>query len=146
MDGNNPIELLRECAVQDHGMARLRDALCVGLEAGWQQRCLDRLADEIESAYMRLPVDADGVPIRVGDEIEYPNGRRDVVRFITINDNLPTFNESGWVASKCRHVKPETIEGIIAEAMSLACEPEAPYSTNSTLVKNYAERIRKAVL
>lgn len=39
----------------------------------------------------------------------------------------------------------EDVKDIIAEAMSFACEPEAPYSKNSEHVKQYAERIRKAV-
>ena len=54
-------------------------------------------------------------------------------------------NAIGHLACKCRHVQPETVEGILAEAMSFACEPEAPFSENSKYVKQYAERIRKAV-
>lgn len=71
--------------------------------------------EHIDSHYMLLPVDADGVPIHVGDSIEYPNGDNDVVRFITFNDNVPTFNEIGWIASKCRHVKPRTLIDVLAD-------------------------------
>lgn len=50
MDSNiDIIELLRECAAQDHGMAMLRDSLGIGLEHGWQQRCLARVADIVEA-------------------------------------------------------------------------------------------------
>lgn len=39
----------------------------------------------------------------------------------------------------------ENVKAIIAEAMSFACEPEAPYSKNSKHVQEYAERIKKAI-
>lgn len=103
------------------------------------------LADAIEQAiadrYMELPLDIDGVPIRVGDTIEYPNGRRDVVRFITVNDNMPTFNELGWVASKCRHVKSETIEDVLRE---FEAEVESCNNTHET-ARRYAELIERMV-
>lgn len=46
---NSAVDLLRKCAAQDHGMARLRDALGVGLESGWQLRCLAEVADMMEA-------------------------------------------------------------------------------------------------
>lgn len=79
------------------------------------RKIADEIEREIAERYIELPCDADGVPIHVGDTIEYPNGRRDVVRFITVNDNMPTFNERGWVASKCRHVEPRTIEDVLRD-------------------------------
>lgn len=87
---------------------------------------LDEIEREIAERFVELPTDADGVPIHVGDAVEYPNGRRDVVRFITVNDNQPTFNECGWVASKCRHVKPRTVEDVLtdlAEDVERGCPP-----------------------
>lgn len=141
METRDPIKLLREGLKYEHALDLLREQFGIELKPGWVHAFLCRFADEIEAAYMKLPVDADGVPIRVGDEIEYPNGRRDVVRFITINDNLPTFNESGWIASKCRHVKPDTVEDIIAEVYHLVREAE----DERGLIADYAERIRKAV-
>lgn len=141
MDTRDPIEMLREGLKYERALDLLREQFGIELKPGWVHACLCRFADEIEAAYMKLPVDADGVPIRVGDEIEYPNGRRDVVRFITINDDLPTFNGDWWTASKCRHVKPDTVEGIIAEVYHLVREAE----DERGLIADYAERIRKAV-
>ncbi len=46
---NSVVDLLRMCGAQDHGMARLRDALGVGPESGWQQRCLAEVADMVEA-------------------------------------------------------------------------------------------------
>ena len=75
----------------------------------------DAIEAEIAEKFMKLPVDADGVVIHVGDAIEYPNGRRDVVRFITFGDSGPTLNEGGWLTSRCYHVQPRTIEDVLRE-------------------------------
>lgn len=103
----------------------------------------------IEKYYLRYPLDADGVPIHVGDTIEYPNGRRDVVRFITVNDNMPTFNERGWVASKCRHVKPDPLKELLEELAnevweaSCTCQTTLSDSGLDGIEERYAERIRE---
>ena len=106
----------------------------------------DAIADEIEAAYMKLPVDADGVPIRPGDTVKYS-------KFGVCDYTVRAVTKDFWVATDdfaynpdfTRHVNPDTVEGIIAEAMSYACEPESPYSVNSKYVREYAERIWKAV-
>lgn len=114
----------------------------------------DAIEREIAEKYMELPVDADGMPIHVGDSIEYPNGTHDVVRFITVNDNVPTFNESGWVASKCRHVKPDPLKELLNDHLqerekivrklerSLITLGEAE-SEEDACDKLFAERIRE---
>ncbi len=157
---------------------------------------------DLEAQYMKLPVDADGMPIKPGDEMQF--GTDAPVRVDSIGTSRCYCGDFGWFGSNggfygrgtlcsCRHhvktdaveeelarfltacgdddphyydeqiaefaervreivhantitnIKSDVVEGIVAEAMSLACEPEAPYSKNSTLVKTYAERIRKAV-
>lgn len=118
------IEKLRE--LRDEAASKMVD------NPRWVCARAEKIADEIEAEiaekYMLLPVDADGVPIHVGDSIEYPNGRRDIVRFITVNDNAPTFNESGWIASKCRHVKQRTVEDVLEELLD---EPDWEQSPDS---------------
>ena len=108
-----------------------------------------RIAD-VERTHMKLPVDADGVPIRPGDTVGYfVDGQKMHVQSVCEKGIYYTFSkgevDGPLPTDYLFHVKPETVECIIVEAMSLACEPEAPYSKNSTLVKTYAERIRKAV-
>lgn len=97
------------------------------IDAEYQKaiRELNNLAD----ASVLLPVDADGVPIHVGDEL-------------TDGENLPSavccmlLRDGGWtVASKAlfgfgirpstlRHVKPDSWEGIIADAIILGRQLE----------------------
>lgn len=102
---------------------------------------LKAIEAEIAERYMELPLDADGVPIHVGDSIKYPNGRWDSVRFITVNDNAPTFNERGWIASKCHHVKPRTLEDVLADF----CRESTGASLEETneLLRRYAAEIRE---
>ena len=66
---------------------------------------------EIAEKYMKLPVDADGVPIHVDDEMIYLNGgKRFTVKMI---GNGFVRSEIGalYKASICRHVKPDPMEG-----------------------------------
>lgn len=86
---------------------------------------LDYLADLIESAapdmskFMELPLDADGVPIRIGDIMEWPlNGETDEV--IGIGDGMFFWAENGaaeWsYASDKRHAKQRTLRDILNDA------------------------------
>ncbi len=53
----------------------------------WEQRCKELIFDRDEG-WVRLPVDADGVPIRVGDEIQYGNNAERVT--------MLSLSDSGW--------------------------------------------------
>lgn len=132
----NAIEKLRECTLMERG--------CVG----YSSVDANELADEIEAAYMKLPVDADGVPIRPGDVLTSSSGT-DTVAAVDeagfcyfINDEIPNYT----YAAHYTH-KPETIEDILMDAMQWAFY--MPYATRNLdaedKVKEYAERIRKVV-
>lgn len=111
------------------------------------------LAD-MKRTHMKLPVGADGLPIRLGDvvaEEEFrPEGGTVIGMKTYISIDHWMVNCGAWVdCRKCRHVKhdtvEDTVEDIIAAAMSFACEPEAPYSKNSKYVQMYAYLIRNAI-
>ena len=89
---------------------------------------LERMWDEAEGADLKayeathvlLPVDADGVPIRVGDYVETLivafEGERGRVECLTLT-------EDGWCVdgdapSTVRHVQPDSWERIIGDALS----------------------------
>lgn len=92
---------------------------------------LFEIADEIEAEiaerFVELPVDADGVPIHVGDEIECrTNGYDGTFTVFAIGNNVAVGNHdiewirrnpSKWfhVASFCTHVKPCTLEDVLRE-------------------------------
>lgn len=128
-------DLLKGCGCSDQ---------CYSCGINFHGSIADEIEAEIAERYMLLPVDADGVPIHVGDTIEYPNGKRDVVRFITVNDNMPTFNERGWVASKCRHIKPRTIEDVLTDLVNeVARQGHQIGLTGHELTMRYADEIRE---
>lgn len=139
------IRKAREAVAKDaFTNANLADAFDAGNMVGLKDTLpvvFGAIEAEIAERYMELPVDADGVPIHVGDSIEYPNGERDVVRFITVNDNMPTFNESGWIASKCRHVKPRTIEDVLYECFH-DCMYKYPMGIEP-IISKYADELRE---
>ena len=95
-----------------------------------------------EHGWVRLPVDADGVPIRVGDVMEVSNGRRDEVRFLTLNENGWAFNEKGWVPNWSHHHKP-TVEDVLTE-FGIDWEHESDCEDRAALLKEYAAKLRLA--
>lgn len=88
-------------------------------------------------AYMRLPVDSDGVPIRIGDEMNIDGDAMTVLGYRLHDDMLLLIAEdkkSGLVftpePSRVRHFKPEPAdswEKLSEDAMKTACDyAEAP--------------------
>lgn len=85
----------------------------------------DEIEREVSERYMPLPVDADGVPIRVGDLIEFGSkGERLEVTHIgwtrhgdpTISYRRPNGTlDCSCIGSECRHVKPRTIEDVLRD-------------------------------
>lgn len=237
MDGTRDrsvVDLLRKCAAQDHGMARIRDALGVGLESGWQQRCLAEVADMMEAEldgieeleaeleaereeaafwetryynevkkrtkaeqciavmefpymelhdalkaicnrfgvstewaaedaakkvlavlereYMKLPVDANCVPIRPGDEMQMAFGESAEVVAVgserwffdhsCLADNSDEYDFE--LAANSRHVKHDTVEGILGEAIQFGANADTG-TRLECVISDYAERIQKAV-
>ena len=80
--------------------------------------------DAMLKEYVKLPVDADGVPIRVGDTIEIEHNGR-----VTTVTNI-NYNEYGWQVycsegggfdkdTRCRHVQPDSWERIIQDALTV---------------------------
>lgn len=76
------------------------------------------------NGWVKLPVDADGVPIHVGDEVKLEHSGR-----VTTVTNI-NYNEYGWQVycaegggfdkdTRCRHVQPDTWERIIEDAANL---------------------------
>ena len=75
------------------------------------------LAD-LNKFYMKLPLDADGVPIRLGDTVECePSG---VFRVSYVGASAAVADEGPLVVINdtsrvCRHVKPRTVEDVLRE-------------------------------
>ena len=103
------------------------------------------ITDEIEAIYMRLPLDADGVPIKPGDTVECDTLASGGFAVLAVNRDF-------WVDKNgiehnpefTRHVKPYTVENLLIEFgdwykyMKGSCDEPG-------IVAAYAERIREAV-
>lgn len=78
---------------------------------------LDEIEAEIEADYIKLPVDADGVPLEIGDELKCQD--KSVLLNSLIWDGKTwhaseTIVSSGWYPSRlCEHVKPRTLEDVL---------------------------------
>jgi len=145
----------------------LRDSIIEGLRKSLDETIAERndLAAKLEakeqlerdSAYMRLPVDADGVPIRIGDEMEWTNSHNgEKERFTCAGytteystwtpDNLAlmaTNEESAeFYCDQCRHVQPDTVESLLEEFHGKLWSDD---EEQMAMLEEYAERIRRAV-
>lgn len=112
----------------------------------------DAIECEISERYMLLPVDADGVPIRVGDAIAEkpfrPNTGEKPAEVVCM-----LLNSDGWAIGDCdprghwygplqlEHVKPDPLKELLEEftdALNSQAEDDG-----RDLCAEYAERIRE---
>ncbi len=112
---------------------------------------LDDIEQEIAERYIELPVDAEGVPIRVGDKMER-EGQQFIVCAVapaviysrTAGQKLGEgFNTVGYRPEDCRHPKPRTIEDVLTDfANEVARQGHQIGLTCHELTMRYAEEIR----
>lgn len=108
---------------------------------------LDEIEQEIAERYMELPVDADGVPIRLWDVVAAQDEQPFEIRAFQY-DALGWFAierlGSQWNVNQLHHVKPRTIEDVLGEAVGELFN--ADISTGSTewdeVIAKYADEIR----
>lgn len=114
---------------------KLRD--CTWIGSGKVNEYLDEIEREIAERYMALPVDADGVPIRTGDIMERVDGGPSQQACCLCSGG---FNDAPiWCARDFRHVKPRTLEDVLAD---FAAEVENDRNTIET-ARKYADEIRE---
>ena len=85
----------------------------------------DEIQDEIESRFMELPLDADGVPIHVNDEVKFHNDAPVTVMSIGMSQ-VYGLNDCGFYGragnffghgtlKNIRHIKPRTVEDVLRD-------------------------------
>ena len=111
----------------------------------------DAIQAEVDERFMELPCDKDGVPIHVGDMIEY-EGDEDTytlhARGVYVYDNgiVAVMNErlGIWIPENCRHVKSRTLEEVLQEfANDVAMQGHQIGLTAHELSDKYAAEIRE---
>jgi len=123
---------------------KLRDEIkhhLIGCEQTWYALA-DEIEREIERDFMRLPVDSEGVPIRVGDKMEFSYGVDEVEGVHP--ERIFTLHEGKWLclmANDKRHAKPDKLKELLSEFLTeTACF--FPSECGEEIGK-YAERIRE---
>ena len=97
-------------------------------DEGWILGCLDAIEAEIAERFMELQVDADGVPIRVGDYLQLGETRGEVVALTYCPDNGKFSWEwqcdtGDWYSTAfAHHVKPRTLEGVLRDVWNEALD------------------------
>ena len=126
----------------------------------------DAIEAEIAERYIELPVDADGVPIRIGDKL-YPKygdpftcfGYRYVMQVGYVDPHWEVFFKHGKTgttaylsAHSCRHANPRTIEDVLAEFVERYNEVDndpSHYSVEQRIaadngtIEKYADELRE---
>lgn len=106
------------------------------------------IEDEIEEFYMPLPLDAEGVPIRVGDIVE-KNGHAGNVWLIGINEFMCT-DRRCYSMKDCTHLKPRTLADVLRDfasdyrnTLSRFDAGESSGPSPCELIEKYAYEIRE---
>lgn len=84
----------------------------------------DDIEREIAERYMELPLDADGVPVHVGDKMQYHGGEPFTVCAVApgvihmwaaakLGERSTTYH---YAPDLCTHHKPRTIEDVLQDA------------------------------
>jgi hypothetical protein len=147
-------ELQTEVATLDARIAMLQSAMD---EQGDE---LARVLRERNEGWMKLPVDMDGVPIRVGDEVQQLNHAGEwmaALPVVAVDGNGCFVLSQGadsevrtyvW-DNNCRHAKPRTLEDVLRELADEVIEwsgysgPVSGDRTWSGMAKKYADEIRE---
>ena len=141
MSGLIALEKLRQrCWCREQGEA-------TALQAWKVSELLDEAEDEIAERFMELPVDADGVPIREGDVVQFVNdagGTGAAVEVCAISEHYVYYGEGKhfYRAVNCRHVKPRTVEDVLRELADVARLDRA-HDLDDGDIEGFADEIRE---
>ena len=130
--------------------SKLSDPNAVNWGEQWR-KIADEIEAEIADKYIRLPVDADGVPIHVGDVMEFCENRNQgivkalnehMVIAVHVGDDYKNYAKYGllWDADSCRHAKPDKLSELLCDMIH---EYGCTDALTETVAGKYAERIRE---
>jgi len=80
------------------------------------EKAIAAIEAEVAERYMLLPVDADAIPVRLGEElVSLDTGERGIVTGLTDNSVQCDATALWELACHYRHVKPRTVEDVLRE-------------------------------
>ena len=101
------------------------------------QQIADEIEREISERYMLLPVDADGVPIHIGDELDAYGIT--FTAYAISKDYIYSEKMLGSLATGCKHHAERTIEDVL---MDLAIGVLENDGYDNEDIKLYADELR----
>ena len=132
---------------------------------GWKsvlEPMLDAIEAELAEEYMELPIDADGVPIKVGDVLEPPKGCDDYMPLMVVRLMYDSYEDEWFfdgeaggftgmigenmdVAGWTHHHEP-TVEDVLREFAEKVTDSQIPgvHPTYEEAIAEYAKRLRIA--
>lgn len=133
-------------------LEKLREKIQLDVNNPWSDlkgdllKKVDKVEAEVERDYMALPKDADGVRIEIGDRLhEHEDGHEFVADGLKIwgsDREWWAYQENGIQApvSRCTHVKPRTLEDILALFLTAVGDDDPHYYDEQ--IAEYADEIR----
>lgn len=144
--GRMAVEVERErIAELQAELDELNDKLMTALN---NQKTLEDRLWEYDGTHMLLPVDADGVPCRVGDKMKYADGTEFEVDGIGSGGTLfsvdDASNSAWWTnAEDKRHAPERTVESVLSEFASRVLNSGHQWGLDAPdVVPEYAAEIR----
>ena len=113
-------------------------------------KLIDAIEREIAEKYMLLPVDAYGVPIRVGDTLQLGDTRGEVIAltYRPNNGELPweyQCDTGGWYNTAfARHAKPRTVEDVLREFSVYLVQNASNTKCVSNAIAEFSQELRMA--
>lgn len=93
--------------------------------------------------WVRLPLDADGVPIRIGDVIAYKDNTKPKQVVALMPPSVVMVEDGPRYADMCRHYHEPTVEDVLTE-FGINWEHESDCEDRAALLKEYAKRLKLA--
>lgn len=156
----------RYCNYKDSNIVKFReeeferlcdniDAIHAGLERDYATAC--RVNEHQDKEYIdlakrydktiTLPLDADGVPIRIGDVMEWPDGDDEPFEVVGIGENGTLFymydDSCEWTNAKNKVHHAPTVEEVLREMLDAWGELPSN-ATNEAIIAEYADKLKLA--
>ena len=138
--------------INDHIKGRLDGiAVSFGIDGewldGWNRAVLatvEKIEKEVAERYMELPLDADGVPIRVGDvltDVEYKFKVFELAAFGDGSWSIRNEDGNAWAACDVTHHHTPTVEDVLREFALAVCKDDA-LTIRKDVVDEYAAKLQ----
>lgn len=142
---------VRKFPVMDKELHKDFTAIADRIDAEHESACAEAYGNGVmsvpialdESQWVKLPVDADGVPIRVGDVMVYADNTIPKVVVALVPPSVFMVEDGPRFADMCRHYHAPTVEDVLTK-FGIDWEYEDNCEDRAALLAEYAAKLRLA--